>query len=183
MTAIEMKALPVDPNSPGSIGCAMAVRCCKSDDAAACLLVHAVAAAELVKAEREKEGGHADAQLGVYAAKLAASRKKLKKVRPEPCSVALSLVIKVDLFDSSQHVLWSYYVPKGFDAHALRPRQVEMLAIQTRNRVENIERMHEQLLVSEKNFKGELREFSAVCLVSASHVLALSGVRPSGQDR
>lgn len=30
-----------------------------------------------------------------------------------------------------------------------------MLAMQTRNRVENIERMHEQLLLSEKAFKGK----------------------------
>lgn len=37
-------------------------------------------------------------------------------------------------------------------------RQVEMLAMQTRNRVENIERMHDQLLVSERAFKGEKRE-------------------------
>jgi hypothetical protein len=40
-----------------------------------------------------------------------------------------------------------------------------MLAIQTRNRVENIERMHEQLLVSEKNFKGELPEIFC-CLLA-----------------
>lgn len=41
---------------------------------------------------------------------------------------------------------------------AVGARQVEMLAMQTRNRVENIERMHDQLLVSEKAFKGKPRE-------------------------
>jgi hypothetical protein len=52
--------------------------------------MHAADGAELVKAEREKDGEHADAQLGSYAAKLAASRKKLKKVHPQHCSVALA---------------------------------------------------------------------------------------------
>jgi len=35
---------------------------------------------ELAMTERPKEGEHPDALLGAYAAKLAAARKKLKKV-------------------------------------------------------------------------------------------------------
>ena len=67
---------------------------------------------ELSKAEQAQDGTARNAALGEYAAKLAASRKKLKKV--------------------------------------------EMLAMQTRDRVDNIERMHEQLLASETSFKDRI---------------------------
>ena len=67
---------------------------------------------ELSKAEQAQDGTARNAALGEYAAKLAASRKKLKKV--------------------------------------------EMLAMQTRDRVDNIERMHEQLLASESSFKDRI---------------------------
>lgn len=67
---------------------------------------------ELSKAEQAQDGTARNAALGEYAAKLAASRKKLKKV--------------------------------------------EMLAMQTRDRVDNIERMHEQLLASEISFKDRI---------------------------
>ena len=67
---------------------------------------------ELSKAEQAQDGTARNAALREYAAKLAASRKKLKKV--------------------------------------------EMLAMQTRDRVDNIERMHEQLLASESSFKDRI---------------------------
>ena len=67
---------------------------------------------ELSKAEQAQDGTARNAALREYAAKLAASRKKLKKV--------------------------------------------EMLVMQTRDRVDNIERMHEQLLASEISFKDRI---------------------------